>query len=54
MGTAESQPDPLMDHLGKDRSALAAEVKAMQLCSRKGLSLAALLLDPTEELTATG
>ena len=53
MGTAESWPDPAMDHLGKDRSALAAEVKAMQWCEQEGWSLAASLLDPIEGLSAS-
>ena len=46
MVTVESQPEPLIDHLGKDWSALGAQVKAVQLCDRKGWSLAAPLLDP--------
>ena len=35
-------------------SALGAQMKAVQLCDRKGWSLAAPLLDPIEGLTATG
>jgi len=54
MGTVESQPEPLIDHLGKDRSALGAQVKAVQLCDQKAWSLAAPLLDLIEGLTATG
>jgi len=39
---------------GKDRSALGAQVEAIQLCDRKGWSLAAPLLGFIEGLTATG
>ena len=46
MVTVESQPEALIDHLGKGRSALGAQVKAIQLCDQKGWSLAAPLLDP--------
>ena len=48
MGTAESQPEPLIDHprQGRTESAMRAQVKAIQLCDRKGWSLAAPLLDP--------
>ena len=38
----------------RTRSALGAQVKAMQLCDRKGCSLAAPLLDLIWGLTATG
>ena len=38
----------------RTRSALGAQVKAIQLCDQKGWSLAAPLLDLTEGLTATG
>jgi len=46
MGTAESQPEPLTEHLGaqRTRSALGAKVKAIHLCNWKGWSLAAPLL----------
>ena len=53
MGTAESRPDPAMDPLGKDQSALAAQVKGMQWCEQEGWSLAASLLDPIEGLSAS-
>jgi len=45
MGTAESQPEPLIEHMGKDWSALGAQVKVIQLCAQKRWSLAASLLD---------
>ncbi len=45
MGTAESQPEPLIEHMGKDWSALGAQVKVIQLCDQKRWSLAASLLD---------
>ena len=35
MGTVESQPEPLIEHLGTG-SALGAQVKAIQLCDWKG------------------
>jgi len=46
MGTVESRPEPLIEHLGKGPVALEAQVKAIQLCDQKGWSLAAPLLDP--------
>ena len=47
MGTVESQPEALIEHLGKGpNSALGAQVKAIQQCDWKGWSLAAPLLDP--------
>lgn len=52
MGTAESRPDPAMDPLRKDQSALAAQVKVMQWCEQEGWSLAAPLLEPIEGLSA--
>jgi len=46
MGTDESWPEPLIEHLWKGPpSALGAQVKAIQLCDRKEWSLAAPLLD---------
>jgi len=45
MGTVESWPKPLTENLGKDWSALGAQVEAVQLCDQKGWSLAAPLLD---------
>jgi len=44
MGTVESQPKPLIEHL-KTRSALEAQVKAIQLGNEKGWSLAATPLN---------
>ena len=38
----------------KTQSALRAQVKAIQLCNRKGSNLAAPFLDLIEGLTATG
>jgi len=39
-GTAESRPQPLIEHLGKEPpSALGAQVKAIQWCDWKGWSL---------------
>jgi len=44
MVTVESQPEPLIEHLGKkSQSALGAQVKAIQLYDWKGWSLAAPL-----------
>lgn len=46
MGTVESWPEPLIEHLGKKTwSALIVQVKAIQLCDWKGWSLAARFLD---------
>ena len=37
MSSVESQPEPLIEHLGKGpRSALGAQVKTIQLCDWKG------------------
>jgi len=47
MGTVESRPEPLIDHLRQALStAVGAQVKAIQLCDQKGWSQAAPLLDP--------
>ena len=55
MGTVESWPEALIEHLGKrTQSALGAQVKAIQLWDQKGLSLTAPLLDLIEGLTALG
>lgn len=43
MGAAESRLDPAMEHLGKERAALAAQLEAVQRCEREGRSLPALL-----------
>ena len=45
MGTVESRPEPLIDHV-KQRPAEGVQVKAIQLCDQKGWSQAPLLLDP--------
>ena len=55
LGTAESRPEPLIEHLekGPPLSALGAQVKAIHLCDQKGWSLTAPLLDLISGLTAT-
>jgi len=46
MGSAESRPEPLIEHMEEEAwSALGAQVKAIHLCDWKGWSLAAPLLD---------
>jgi len=46
MGTVESQPEPLIDHLGKDWvSPERVQVKAIHLCDWKVWSLTPPLLD---------
>jgi len=45
MGTVESQPEPLIDHLRQGPSAIGAQVKAIHLCEQKGWNLAPPLPD---------